>query len=190
MAFDLQSASIAYRNAARETFKKHSTWYIIQGVLLIVAGMLAIIYPLISAVAVVVLTGWLLIFSGVIQGISLLSARHAPHFWLQLVSAILAILIGFLFLRDPGQGLVTMALLLIIFFMIEGVSKIVLALTIKPMAHWGWVLASGIVGVVLSILLLVYLPLTAIWLVGLLLGIQLISIGAAITSMALKARKL
>jgi uncharacterized membrane protein HdeD (DUF308 family) len=58
------------------------------------------------------------------------------------------------------------------------------------MAHWGWVLASGIVGVVLSILLLVYLPLTAIWLVGLLLGIQLISIGAAITSMALKARKL
>ena len=173
----------------RDTFKKHSLWYLIQGILLLIGGVLAIIYPLISAVAVVVLLGWLLIFSFVIQGISLISARLVPHFWLQLISAILGILIGFLFLRDPGQGLVTLTLLLIIFFMIEGVSKIVFALTIRPMAQWGWVLASGIVGVLLSIFLLVYLPVAAIWLVGLMLGIELISVGAAITNLAWRARK-
>jgi uncharacterized membrane protein HdeD (DUF308 family) len=73
--------------------------------------------------------------------------------------------------------------------MIEGVSKIVFALTIRPMAQWGWVLASGIIGVLLSVFLLAYLPITAIWLVGLMLGIQLISIGAALTSIAWQARK-
>lgn len=189
MASDLEAASIIFRNAMREAFKRHATWYLIQGVLLIIAGMLAIIYPLISAVAVVVLTGWLLVASGVLQAISLLGARHVPHFWLQLISAILAILIGFLFLRDTGQGLVTITLLLIVFFMIEGVSKIVFALTIRPMPQWGWVLASGIVGVVLSVLLLAFLPLTAVWLVGLMLGIQLISVGGAIANMALQARR-
>ncbi len=65
--------------------------------------------------AVVILLGWLLIISGIAQGISLLGARHVPHFWLQLVSVILALLIGFLFLRDPAQGLLTVTLLLIVF---------------------------------------------------------------------------
>lgn len=189
MASDLESASIIFRHAMREAFKRHSTWYLIQGGLLVVAGILAIIFPLMSAVAVVVLIGWLLIFSGVLQAISLLGARQVPHFWLQLISAILAMLIGFLFLREPGQGLVTITLLLIVFFMIEGVSKIVFALTIRPLPQWGWVLASGIVGVVLSILLLAFLQITAVWLVGLMLGVQLISVGAAIGSMAWQARK-
>lgn len=189
MTSDLESASIIFRNAVRQAFRRHATWYLVQGLLLIAAGVLAIVFPLISAVAVVVLAGWLLVASGVLQAISLLGARHAPHFWLQLVSAILAILVGFLFLRDTGQGLVTITLLLIVFFMIEGVSKIVFALTIRPMPQWGWVLASGVVGVVLSVLLLAFLQLTAIWLVGLMLGIQLISVGAAISSMAWEARR-
>lgn len=189
MANDLDTAAEAFRSAMRSTIRRHSLWYLIQGILLLVAGALAIIYPLISAVAVILLLGWLLIISGVLQGIGLIGARHVPHFWLQLISAILAILIGFLFLRDPGQGLVTITLLLIIFFMIEGVSKIVFALTIRPLPQWGWVLASGIVGVLLSIFLLAYLPITAVWLVGLLLGIQLISIGAAIATLAWQVRK-
>jgi uncharacterized membrane protein HdeD (DUF308 family) len=69
------------------------------------------------------------------------------------------------------------------------VSKIVFALTIRPMPQWAWVLASGIVGVVLSVLLLAFLQLTAVWLVGLMLGIQLISVGAAIANMAWQARR-
>ena len=189
MANDLEFAAEAFRSAMREAIRRHSFWYLVQGILLLIGGALAIIYPLVSAVAVVLLLGWLLILSGMIQGLGLFGARHVPHFWLQMISAILAILIGFLFLRDPGQGLVTITLLLIIFFMIEGVSKIVFALTIRPLPHWGWVLASGIVGVLLSVFLLTYLPITAVWLVGLLLGIQLISVGAAITTLAWQVRK-
>ncbi len=189
MSMSLDAAAEVFRQAMRETVKRYSLWYLIQGVLLVVAGVLAIIYPVLSSVAVILMLGWLLIFSGILQGVGLFYARHVPHFWLQLVSVFLAVLIGFLFLRDPAQGLVTVTLLLVVFFMIEGISKVIFALTIRPFPQWGWVLASGIVGILLSLLLLVSLPVTALWLVGLLLGIQLISVGAALAQLAWQVRK-
>ena len=189
MPMSLDAAAEVFREAMRDTVKRYSLWYLIQGVLLIAAGVLAIIYPVISSAAVIVLLGWLLIISGVVQGLSLIGARHVPHFWLQLISVILAVLIGFLFLRDPAQGLVTIALLLIVFFMIEGISKVVFALTIRPFPNWGWVLASGLVGILLSLILWANLPVTALWLVGVLLGINLISVGAAIAYLAWQVRR-
>jgi uncharacterized membrane protein HdeD (DUF308 family) len=73
--------------------------------------------------------------------------------------------------------------------MIEGISKIVFALTIRPFPNWGWVLASGIVGVMLSLILWASLPVTAVWLIGLLLGINLISVGASIAYLAWRVRQ-
>src|SRR4051812_42218664 len=189
MALSLDAAAEVFREAMRDTVKRYSLWYLIQGVLLIAAGILAIIYPVLSSAVVVVLLGWLLIISGVVQGISLIGARHVPHFWLQLISVILAVLIGCLFLRDPAQGLMTIALLLIVFFMMEGISKVVFALTIRPFPNWGWVLASGLVGIVLALILWANLPVTALWLIGVLLGINLISVGAAIAYLAWQVRQ-
>src|SRR5215211_7249471 len=189
MALSLDAAAEVFREAMRDTVKRYALWYLIQGVLLIAAGVLAIIYPVLSSAAVVVLLGWLLIISGVVQGLSLIGARHVPHFWLQLISVILAVLIGCLFLRDPAQGLMTIALLLIVFFMIEGISKVVFALTIRPFPNWGWVLASGLVGILLALILWANLPVTALWLVGVLLGINLISVGAAIAYLAWQVRQ-
>jgi len=188
MAMSLDAAAEAFREAMRQTVKRYALWYLIQGALLVVSGALAIIYPVISSVAVIVLLGWLLVISGIIQGISLVGASQAPHFWLQLISVILAVLIGLLFLRDPEQGLLTITLLLIVFFMIEGISKVVFALTIRPFPNWAWVLASGLVGIILSVVLWASLPATAVWLVGLLLGIELISVGAAIGYLAWRTR--
>jgi uncharacterized membrane protein HdeD (DUF308 family) len=188
MSMSLDAAAEVFRDAMRQTVKRYSLWYLIQGVLLIVAGIFAILYPVISSVAVIVLLGWLLIISGVLQGLSLIGARHVPHFWLQLISFVLAIVIGILFLRQPAEGLLTVTLLLIVFFMMEGISKVVFALTIKPFPNWGWVLASGLVGITLSVILWASLPVTAVWLVGLLLGIELISVGAALAWMAWQVR--
>jgi len=189
MAISLDAAAAIFRDAMRETVRRHSFWYLVQGVLLAVAGVFAIFYPFVSSVAAIVLLGWLLIISGVVQAIGLIGARHVPHFWLQLISVALALLIGFLFLRDPAQGVVTMALLLIVFFMIEGMSKIVFALTIRPFPNWGWLLASGAVGVALSIYLLTNLAAASPFLIGLLLGIQLIFTGGALALLAWAVRR-
>lgn len=185
----LDAAAEIFREAMRQTVKRYSLWYLVEGVLLVTAGILAVIFPMISSVAVVVLLGWLLIISGALQGISLVGAGHVPHFWLQLISVILAVMIGLLFLRHPGNGLLTITLLLIVFFMIEGISKVVFALTIRPFPNWGWVLGSGLIGILLSLMVWIRIPLTAMWLIGLLLGIELISVGAATAYLAWRIRK-
>lgn len=189
MTMSLDAAAEVFREAMRQTVKRYSLWYLIQGVLLIAAGILAIIFPIVSSAAVVVLLGWLLIISGIAQGLSLIGTRHVPHFWLQLISVILAVVVGLLFLRDPAQGMVTITLLLIVFFMVEGMSKVVFALTIRPFPHWVWVLASGLMGIVLSLVLWASLPVTAVWVIGFLLGINLISVGAAIAYLAWHVRQ-
>jgi uncharacterized membrane protein HdeD (DUF308 family) len=185
----IESASQVIREAMREKIKQHSFWYIVQSGLMILAGVLALIFPVISSVAIVFFLGWLLIFSGILQAISLIDARHVPHFWLQLVSVVLSVLVGILFLRNPGAGLLTLTLLLIVFFMVEGISKVIFSLTIRPFPNWGWVLASGVVSILLAFYLWANTPVTAIWLLGVLLGIELICEGAALGRMALHARK-
>ncbi|MDX8529538.1 HdeD family acid-resistance protein [Mesorhizobium sp. VK25A] len=189
MAISMDEAAAVFREAVREAVKRHSLFYLLQGTILVAAGILAIVYPVLSSMAVITLLGWLLIISGLAQAISLFGSRHLPHFWLQLISVVLAILIGFLFLRDTTQGLLTITLLLIVFFMMEGISKVVFALTIRPLQNWGWVLASGAVGIVLSLILWARLPVTALWLIGLLLGIELVSVGGSLAYLAWKIRQ-
>src|SRR3972149_302418 len=94
MAMTMSQASAAMREAMRETVKRYSLWYLLEGVLLVIAGVVALIYPHIASVTLVFLLGWILIISGVLQGIGLIGAKDVPHFWLQLVSAVLALLIG------------------------------------------------------------------------------------------------
>ncbi len=184
----LEAAAQAMRQAMRETVKRHALWYLIQGGLMGLGGFLALVYPLFSSVALIVLLGWLLIISGIVQGISLIGARSVPTFWLQLVSVVLAVVVGMLFVRNPGIGLLPLTLLLIVFFMVEGISKVIFALTIRPFPNWGWVLASGIIGIMVSIYLWSR-PVTAGWLLGLLLGVVLISEGAALGYLAWQVRK-
>jgi uncharacterized membrane protein HdeD (DUF308 family) len=188
MTISLDAAAEAMREAMRETVRQHSLWYLIQGALMILAGILALVYPVVSSVGVVFLLGWLLIISGIVQGISLVGVRNVPHFWLQLVSVVLSVIVGVLLLRHPGEGLLTLTLLLIVFFIVEGISKVIFSLTVRPFPNWGWVLASGIVGILLALYLWASLPITAVWLLGVLLGIQLICEGAALGYLAWKVR--
>jgi uncharacterized membrane protein HdeD (DUF308 family) len=185
----LDAAAQVMREEMRRTVKRYSLWYLVQGGLMILAGILALVYPAISSVAVVFFIGWLLIFSGIFQGISLIGARQVPHFWLQLISVALFIVVGALFLRNPGESLLTLTLLLIVFFLIEGISKVIFALTIRPFPNWGWVLFSGIVGILLAFYLWASIPVSAAWLLGVLLGIELICEGAAISHLAWQVRK-
>ena len=73
--------------------------------------------------------------------------------------------------------------------MVEGISKVIFALTIRPFPNWGWVLGSGVVGILLSLYLWASIPVSAVWLLGVLLGIELICEGAALFHLAWQARK-
>jgi uncharacterized membrane protein HdeD (DUF308 family) len=106
-----------------------------------------------------------------------------------MISAVLAIAVGFLMLRNTVETMLVISILLIVFFMVEGISKIVFALTIRPLANWFWVLASGVLAVVLAVILWSSMPITAGWLIGLLLGVNLISEGMALAALVWTAKK-
>jgi uncharacterized membrane protein HdeD (DUF308 family) len=171
----------------RATVRRHSWLFLLQAALMIVAGVVALVYPLLSTLAVTFFLGWMLIISGIVQAFTLVATSKVPHFWLQLVSAVLSIITGVLFVRNPGLAVTTLALLLVIYFVVEGIAKIAFALTVRPLPNWGWVLASGLIGLVLGIWLL-FNPLLSILALGIFIGIQLISEGIAIGWMAWAAR--
>ena len=188
MTMSLEAAAQAMREAMRETVKRHSLWYLVQGGLMILAGVLALVYPVVASFAVVFLLGLILIATGILHGISLIDAREVPHFWLQLVSVVLSVVVGVLLIRYRGAGLLVLTLLLLVYFMVEGISKVILSLTIRPFPGWGWVLASGILTILIALYLWAALPVTAVWLLGVLLGIQLICEGAALGYLAWQVR--
>src|SRR5262249_14860365 len=122
------------------------------------------------------------------QGISLIDARDVPHFWLQLVSAVLSVIVGALLIRYRGAGLLVITLLLLVYFMVEGLSKVIFSRTIRPFPNWGWVLSSGILTLLIAFYLWASRPVTAIWLFGRLRGIRLICEGAALGYWAWQVR--
>jgi uncharacterized membrane protein HdeD (DUF308 family) len=188
-----ESASVEAAVAAgtahvRETVRRNTGLFLLQAVLMVVAGVVAFVYPLLSSLAVTLFLGWMLIISGIVQAVTLIATAKVPHFWLQVVSAVLSIITGVLFVRNPGLAVSTLALLLVIFFMVEGIAKVVLALTVRPLPNWAWILVSGAIGIAISIYLLMNPALTLIAL-GLFIGIMLISEGLAIGWMAWTVRK-
>jgi uncharacterized membrane protein HdeD (DUF308 family) len=184
----LDAAAEAMREATRKTVRRGSLLYLVQGILLVIAGVLALVYPLITNVALAVFLGWMLLLSGLVQAVTLIGGGKTPDFWLQLISAALSVIVGFLFLRNPAVAVGTLVMLMSVFFMIEGISKTVFSLTIRPFPNWGWVLASGILGILIAAWLLAN-PGMSLLLLGVLIGVQLIAEGIAIATMAWMARK-
>jgi uncharacterized membrane protein HdeD (DUF308 family) len=189
MAISLDAAAATMRDAMRQTVRRYSLWYLVQGILMVVTGVLALIYPWIASVAMVRLLGWFLIVSGVLQAIGLIGAREVPYFWLELISAILPIILGLLLLRHEDVSLYFFSIVVIVYFMIEGIVKILFSLTIRPFPSWGWVFFSGLIGIALSIYLWANLSIVSALMLAILLGVLLVVEGAALASLAWRARQ-
>jgi uncharacterized membrane protein HdeD (DUF308 family) len=164
--------------------------FLIEGIILVALGLAAITIPVVATLAVAIFLGWLFLVSGVVGLVTTFWMRQAPGFWWSLLSAALAIVTGVILIGWPITGAVSLTLVLIVFFVIEGVASIMLAIQHRQRlsGRWGWLLASGIVDIILAGLLLVGLPGTATWALGLLVGINMLFGGASLIAMALHAR--
>jgi uncharacterized membrane protein HdeD (DUF308 family) len=163
---------------------------LIEGIILLVLGAAAIIVPPIATLAVAIILGWLFFISGIVGLVMTFMTRHAPGFWWSLFSAILALVAGVILIGWPVSGAVSLTLVLIVFFIMEGVATIMYALDHKRelSGRWGWLLASGIVDLALAAIIFAGLPGTAAWAIGLLVGINMLFGGAALIGFALHAR--
>src|SRR5262249_3556444 len=178
------------RRAATAVLHEHWVLFLVEGVVLLVLGATAVVLPPIATLAVTVLIGWLFLVSGIIGLITTFWLRQAPGFWWSLLSAVLGIVVGVMLLASPLTGAFSLTLLLVAFFVVEGIASIMFALDHKRelSGQWGWMLASGIIDLALAIMIFAGLPSTAAWAIGLLVGINMIFGGSALIAMALHAR--
>ena len=84
--------------------KRHTTYFLVEGIVLIILGLVAVAVPFIATLTFTIFFGWLLLISGVVGLVSTFSLRPAPGFWWSLLSAILAIAVGFLLIARPGRA--------------------------------------------------------------------------------------
>jgi uncharacterized membrane protein HdeD (DUF308 family) len=189
MSMSVNEASAVLRAAVRDTIRKRSWMFLVQGATLAAAGVLALLFPAFASSGVTVLIGWLLIGAGIVQGVSLIGVTKVPYFWLDLVAVALAIIVGWLLATRPEAGLTAITFLMLVFFMVGGIQRVIFALMIRPMPDWGWVLASGLVAIACAMILFQSLPEAAGWLLGILLGLNLIAVGGAQAWLAWRLRK-
>ena len=177
-------------NAVSGAIRAHWKLFLIEGIVLVVLGFAAILVPAIATLAFTLVIGWLFLISGVVGLITTFYMRNAPGFWWSLLSAIVGIAAGVVLLRWPISGTLSLTFVLIAFFVIEGILTIMYALDHRNQlsSRWGWMLASGIVDLILAGIIFAGLPGSAAWALGLLVGINLVFGGTAMIGMAMAAR--
>jgi uncharacterized membrane protein HdeD (DUF308 family) len=191
MATD-QSRLQGVQAAVAASLHLHWRAFLIEGIVLLILGLFAIVIPVVATIAVAVFIGWVLLVSGIVGLISTFRMRNAPGFGWSLLSAVIAIAAGVILLAWPLSGVLSLTLILTAFLTIEGVASIMMALTHRHgfSARWALLLVSGLVDLFLAALILFGLPGTAAWAIGLLVGINLVFGGSTLISMALQARSL
>ena len=178
------------RRAVVNAIHEHWVLFLVEGIVLLVLGAAAIIVPVIATLAFTLLIGWLFLISGVVGLITTFWMRNVPGFWWALISGVVGIAAGIVLLLWPISGTVSLTLLLIAFFLVEGIVTLMYAFEHRAQlsGRWGWMLASGIVDLILAGIIFAGLPESATWALGLLVGINLLFGGAAMVVMALAAR--
>ena len=177
---------------AAESVHKHWKLVLVEGIVLVVLGAMAIAVPPIATLSFNIIIGSLLLASGVMGLIATFARSSAPGFWWSLLSAIIAIAAGSMLLVMPISGVISLTLVLIAFFVAEGVASIMYAISHRNEMPGAWIvmLLSGLVDIVLGGMIFAGLPSSAAWAIGLLLGINLIFGGIAVIALAVRARNM
>ena len=183
---DVSKLQTQMRAAVREHWKA----FLIEGIVLAILGLAAIIVPQLASLAVTIYLGWMFLVMGILGLVMTFWARGMPGFWWSLISAILAIAAGVILLARPIQGVLTLTIVLGVFFLAEGVATIMYALEHRRelSGRWSWLVVSGAVDIIISGLIITGLPSSAEWAIGILVGINLLFGGATLIGMAMAAR--
>jgi len=176
--------------AARFTreLRDNRIWLLAFGILLVLLGGTAVLFPVLASYATNLTVGFILAASGAVDLARSARMRTRKGLLLSLLNGALMLIIGVLLILFPLPGVLTLALIVSTFFLIGGVLRILLALQLQPFDHWGWLLASGILALLLGLLILLQWPTQATWVIGVLVGIDLLFAGFTSVALALSVR--
>ena len=178
------------QNAVKSALRTHWKLFLFQGVVMVILGCLAIAEPFIATIAVDIYIGWLFFISGIVGLIAMFSARDVPAFLWTLLTAALSLALGVMLIWKPGEGAVSLTIVLTAFFIAEGLFQIVASFTYRDVVpgSWGWMLMSGIADLILAAIIIFSWPVSASWTLGLLVGVNLLTSGVAVVVLAIEGR--
>ena len=160
------------------------------GVLAILLGCFAILVPAVAAVGTAIFIGWILLIAGAFLVAAAFSAHSVGSVVLRLVWAALTVIVGVWLIVEPHNGTLTLTLVLGIYFLFMGLTRVTVAFLARGQQNAGWVGLSGVCSLLIGILVLAKFPSSADWAIGLLVGIDLIFAGWTLTSVALVGKDL
>jgi uncharacterized membrane protein HdeD (DUF308 family) len=163
-------------------------WMLGMGVLLAVLGAVAIVHSVAASIISIVFFGWLLVVAGIIGIVHTLRHRKNSHFALHLLDTVFALVVGVMLLLNSLAGLLVLTLLLAVYFIVAGVYRIGVALTMHAPGS-GWTLLGGLITLLLGILVWLQWPIAALWIIGLFIGINLLITGVSQIMLALALRR-
>jgi uncharacterized membrane protein HdeD (DUF308 family) len=173
MAKNKEDASAVAGVQELEDLKSEWWWFLLLGMGLIVLGMIGIATPFFMSLATASLFGVLLLVGGAAQIISSFWAGKWSGFLVSMLTGILYLVIGMLMLDEPLTSLLLLTKLLAAFLMVSGLFKIIASMYYK-FTHWGWALLNGFITLFLGIMIWRQLPYSAVWVIGLFVGIEMI----------------
>jgi len=174
----------------REGLARSWKGLMIVGVLAIFVGCIAILVPAVASVGTAIFIGWILLFAGSFLVAAAFSAHSIGSLVLRLIWAVLTVIVGVYLIFEPHNGTLTLTLVLGIYFLFMGLTRIAVAFLARGQQNAGLVGLSGVAGLLIGILVLAEFPSSADWAIGLLVGIDLIFAGWTLTSVALVGKDL
>ncbi len=170
--------------------KKSTGLIIALSIVLIILGIVAIFLPGLASAFFTLVMGWLALISGVVMIVQSFVSKPIRGFWLTLVVGILYVIAGIYILTNLGAALLGLTLAFGILFIAEGIYTIIMAFTNRAGHRASWlVVLNGVITLILGIMVLNQFPYSAIWLIGLYVGISLLMSGASLLTAALAVRK-
>jgi len=189
MAMPETSAQIDLFRIGLSNLKKNRGWYLALGVLLVVIGLVAISSSLATTLVSVVFFGWLMIFGGLAEAIHAFWRKDWGGFFVDLLGGVLYFVVGGMLVANPAASALGITLVIAMFLIVSGLFRIGAALVGRP-PHWGWLLLSGVMGLLLGVLIWAEWPVSGFWVIGLFIGIEMLFNGWSLIMLAMAAKAL
>ena len=168
--------------------RQHWLLWLLTGVLLMIAGAVAVVAPVAATMIILIALGASLLFSGIVQTVAAFSDTGWSGRFLYLPVGLLELVVGTMLVWQPVKGAAALTLLIAAYLVAAGVMRAAVAVSAR-FEGWGWMLVSGVITLALGALVLAKWPVSGLWFTGIAVGVSLISQGVATVALALYAHR-
>jgi uncharacterized membrane protein HdeD (DUF308 family) len=172
-----------------QELRKRWCWFLSLGILLIVLGAIALGASVLATLVTMELVGWLMTGGGILQAVHAFTCKKWSGFFIDLLTGILYVVVGFMIVGNPLATAATLTLLIAMFLIFGGVFRIATAITVR-FQNWVWLLLHGVINLLLGISIWRQWPLSGLWVIGLFVGIDMIFNGWSLVMLGLAAKRI